>query len=113
MDKQSALARRSDLLYPQSQDKDDLKQIRELDESISDTKSDRKAKEQITDAYNGYEKQVYYGSPEKTPISKSSDPYSMLDKPENSASESGPSGGRASFLYRDPRQSSRMRLEKK
>ena len=39
MDKQSALARRSELLYPQSADKDDLKQIREQDESVSDTKS--------------------------------------------------------------------------
>ena len=119
MDKKSALARRSDLLHPQSQDKDDLKQIREMDESISDTKSDRNAKGvQENNAYQEYEKQVYYGSPNNNSSNNSSDPYNLIDKSEtlnqsNSASKSGPSGGKASFLYRDPRQTSRMRLEKK
>ena len=78
-----------------------------MDESISDTKSDRNAKGvQENNAYHEYEKQVYYGSPNNN--SSSSDPYNLIDKPEtlnqsNSASKSGPSGGRASFLYRDPR----------
>lgn len=43
MDKQSAAARRSELLYINtmpSLEKENLKLIREMDESISDTKSD-------------------------------------------------------------------------
>lgn len=47
MDKQSAAARRSELLYPSrvaSLEKDNLRLIRELDESVSDTGSDPYAK---------------------------------------------------------------------
>lgn len=96
-------------------EKDDLKLIREIDESLADSESNsytekRKHHPQV---YQNQDKAHFHRSAER---SSSSDQDDLINKAENafnsSAPRSRPSGSRASFLHRDPRHSSRMRLEK-